>query len=201
MRSWLRHTEVGNTVLEHLKGLPRLEVARPRRHHQFDDARLKYVARTDATSSTRAQFPPRSATPARALKGLTRLEVLNVTATRISDAGLAHLKGLHQLKELDLMDTKVGDAGLEHLKGLSRPQSAGPLVARRIERRRTGTPQGIDQTAAAGPRRNRGSTASGCNPSKGLTELRTTGLLSHQGHRRRDGTPQGLDQTPRVEPQ
>ena len=31
---------------------------------------------------------------------------------------MEHLKGLARLEMLDLCDTKVGDAGLEHLKGL-----------------------------------------------------------------------------------
>ena len=35
----------------------------------------------------------------------------------MTDAGLEHLKGLTKLQWLDLAGTEVTDAGLEHLKG------------------------------------------------------------------------------------
>ena len=54
------------------------------------------------------------------LKGLTRLQTLNLNGTQITDAGLEYLKGLTQLRELHLSCCKqITDAGLEHLKGLS----------------------------------------------------------------------------------
>jgi Leucine-rich repeat (LRR) protein len=36
----------------------------------------------------------------------------------ITDAGLVHVKGLTQLESLNLLDSQVSDAGLVHLKGL-----------------------------------------------------------------------------------
>ena len=39
--------------------------------------------------------------------------------TDITDAGLVHLKGLSKLETLNLMSTEITDAGLVHLKGLS----------------------------------------------------------------------------------
>ena len=41
----------------------------------------------------------------------------------MTDAGLVHLKGLTKLQTLDLGSTKVTDAGLVHLKGLTQLQS------------------------------------------------------------------------------
>ena len=57
------------------------------------------------------------------LKGLSRLQWLDLTETAVTDAGLEHLKGLTQLHTLNLRATRVTDAGLEHLKGLTKLQS------------------------------------------------------------------------------
>jgi hypothetical protein len=55
------------------------------------------------------------------LKGLTRLEELNLSRTKVTDAGLAHLKGLTGLKELSLYGTGVTDRGAKEIqKALSR---------------------------------------------------------------------------------
>jgi Leucine-rich repeat (LRR) protein len=54
------------------------------------------------------------------LKGLTKLESLELWFTQVGDAGLAHLKGLTKLTCLGLYVTQVSDAGLAHLKGLTR---------------------------------------------------------------------------------
>ena len=59
------------------------------------------------------------------LKGLTKLEVLDLAKVEITDAGLEHLKGLTQLQALFLNQTQVTDAGLEHLKGLTQLQELG----------------------------------------------------------------------------
>lgn len=48
------------------------------------------------------------------------LENLDLTATQIAGAGLAHLKALKDLRVLGLWKTQVDDAGLEHLTGLTR---------------------------------------------------------------------------------
>ena len=54
------------------------------------------------------------------LKGLTKLTSLNLSNTKITDAGLAHLKGLTNLEKLWLYKTNVTDAGLAHLKGFKK---------------------------------------------------------------------------------
>ncbi len=41
------------------------------------------------------------------------VEILNVSDTSISDAGLRHLAGLQALKDLIVINTKIGDAALE----------------------------------------------------------------------------------------
>ena len=50
------------------------------------------------------------------LKGLTKLSVLDLSGTQVTDAGLAHLKGLTKLSVLDLRGTQVTDAGVKELK-------------------------------------------------------------------------------------
>jgi hypothetical protein len=53
------------------------------------------------------------------LKGLRRLELLNIAHTEVTDAGLVQLKGLTQLRRLYFDGTEVTDAGLVHLTGLT----------------------------------------------------------------------------------
>jgi hypothetical protein len=50
------------------------------------------------------------------LKGLTRLQSLELVGTKVTDAGLVHLKGLTQLQSLNLWGTKVTDAGVKGLQ-------------------------------------------------------------------------------------
>ena len=52
------------------------------------------------------------------LEGLTALEALHLYETPVSDAGLSQLTGLTALEELSLDGTQVSDAGLANLKGL-----------------------------------------------------------------------------------
>jgi hypothetical protein len=59
------------------------------------------------------------------LKNLDRLEVLYLGCSRgrISDAGLAHLRGCVKLTSLNLHNTSVGDEGLVHVKELKNLQT------------------------------------------------------------------------------
>jgi hypothetical protein len=50
------------------------------------------------------------------LEGLPVLEVLLLTDTQITDAGLRHLKGLYHLRLLRLVNTKVTEDGVDDLK-------------------------------------------------------------------------------------
>ncbi|MCH7990564.1 MAG: hypothetical protein IID46_15595, partial [Planctomycetes bacterium] len=59
------------------------------------------------------------------LKGLTNLQTLHLTNSRVTDAGLVHLKGLSKLQVLELNGTKVTDAGLIHVKGLKNLKRLG----------------------------------------------------------------------------
>ena len=52
------------------------------------------------------------------LKGLPKLQTLDLSYAQVTDAGLVNLKGLAQLQYLYLNGSKVGDAGLVYLKGL-----------------------------------------------------------------------------------
>lgn len=49
----------------------------------------------------------------------THLNTLQLSGTKVSEAGLKHLQGLPQLRSLDLSGNRVTDAGLEHLRGLT----------------------------------------------------------------------------------
>ncbi len=53
------------------------------------------------------------------LLGLTALENLRLVGTEVTDAGLVHLAGLTTLENLILADTPITDAGLAHLTGLT----------------------------------------------------------------------------------
>ena len=53
------------------------------------------------------------------LTRLTKLEVLLLADTQITDAGLEHLKGLSNLETLYLIRAQITDAGLEHLEGIT----------------------------------------------------------------------------------
>jgi len=53
------------------------------------------------------------------LRGLTSLKLLSLWHTQVTDGGLEHLRGLTSLQDLYLCDTQVTDAGLECLKGLT----------------------------------------------------------------------------------
>jgi len=84
-------TNAGDVVLEHLKGLPRLEWLSIS-GRQITDARLKH------------------------LKGLTGLDWLVLSGTEVRDGGLVHLRGLTELKYLNLTATHVTEEGIEELR-------------------------------------------------------------------------------------
>jgi Leucine Rich repeat len=50
------------------------------------------------------------------IKGLIKLQNLDLDSVQITDAGLKQLAGLIELKVLDLGDTKVTDAGIAELQ-------------------------------------------------------------------------------------
>jgi hypothetical protein len=50
------------------------------------------------------------------------LQYLQLSSTRVTNAGISHLRGLTGLRVLWLYDTQVGDTGLVHLQGLTRLQ-------------------------------------------------------------------------------
>jgi len=54
------------------------------------------------------------------LKGLTKLEWLNLCNTQVTDDGLWHLRGLTKLNTLSLSSRQITDVGLEHLRGLTK---------------------------------------------------------------------------------
>jgi hypothetical protein len=49
------------------------------------------------------------------VKGLTQMQMHDLSSTEVADAGLEHLK---ELKQLQTLKTGVKGRGLEHLKGL-----------------------------------------------------------------------------------
>ena len=82
---------------------------------------------------------------------LSQLQRLDLSFTKITDAGIKELTGLKQLERLDLSDTRVTDAGLKELTGLKQLRQ---LVLRRRSsdpnlNRRTG--DGVDALEKAIP--------------------------------------------------
>lgn len=62
----------------------------------------------NTSDNTLAAFPP-----------LINLTDLDLSDTKVTDAGLEHLKELAALQNLNLRNTDITDAGLEHLKSLT----------------------------------------------------------------------------------
>ncbi|MGA2496751.1 MAG: hypothetical protein ABSH20_03360, partial [Tepidisphaeraceae bacterium] len=54
------------------------------------------------------------------LAGMKTLCLLDLSATPITDAGLANIKALPQVRQLWLNSTPITDAGLAHVAGLTR---------------------------------------------------------------------------------
>ena len=50
------------------------------------------------------------------LEGMTKLWYLDLSGTRVSDTGLAHLNGLTKLSHLQLFATQASDAGVQELR-------------------------------------------------------------------------------------
>jgi hypothetical protein len=47
---------------------------------------------------------------------LSNLEYLDVSSTKVTDAGLKHLSGLHRLRTLGVVECAVTKAGIDELK-------------------------------------------------------------------------------------
>ena len=65
------------------------------------------------------------------VKEWTSLRSLDITGSKVTDAGLEHVKGLTNLRFLSLYGTQVTDAGLEHLKSLTKLEAlnvSGPQI-------------------------------------------------------------------------
>jgi formylglycine-generating enzyme required for sulfatase activity len=112
----LRDTRVTDAGLVHLKGLTDLEFLvlefTPITGSGF--VHLKELPKLESLSLWGCQqFTGEGLEHLKGLKGL------NLDATKVNDAGLAHLQGLTRLASLDLRGTPVTDAGLAHLKGLT----------------------------------------------------------------------------------
>lgn len=69
----------------------------------------------------RLNMTPQAATDLSPLAALQPddLQYLQLSSTRVTNAGLVHLRGLTSLRVLWLYDTQVSDAGLVHLQGLT----------------------------------------------------------------------------------
>jgi hypothetical protein len=60
---------------------------------------------------------------AKTWKGLTKLELLWLDGTQITDRGLGHLQEMTKLEELSLDETQITDSGLAHLERLTELKS------------------------------------------------------------------------------
>lgn len=108
-----------------------VEVDRESLGHPVVTVRLAETAVTDEVLGLLSHLPDLERLDLRAtritdaglahLKVCPRLRSLNlISAGRVTDAGLAHLKGLSQLEHLDLQGTGVTGTGFAHLSGLKR---------------------------------------------------------------------------------
>lgn len=69
----------------------------------------------------RLNVSPQASTDLAPLSALQAEDVqyLQLSGTRVTNAGLSHLRGLTGLRVLWLYDTRISDAGLVHLQGLT----------------------------------------------------------------------------------
>jgi len=88
--------------------------------HTFIDTQLKYLNLSACTSSANDKFDNLITDQSVGhLKGLSKLQNLNISHCQLTDRGVEHLKGLIQLQHLDLSGCVwITDKGVEHLKGL-----------------------------------------------------------------------------------
>jgi len=137
-------TGVGDVVLEHVKGLTKLEYLVLGGSPITDDGleNAKGLTRLDGLVLLGTQVTDDGLEH---LKGLTELEWLELSFTQVTDDGLVHLAGLERLKWLGLSRTDVTDRGLEHLKGLRELQQL-ELSGTQV------TQQGIDELRKALPK-------------------------------------------------
>jgi Leucine-rich repeat (LRR) protein len=70
------------------------------------------------------------------LRGLTRLQQLDLSETRITDLGLEHLSGLTNLQAVDVSGTETTDSGLQAIRNplseatiIKRPETSKPNAA------------------------------------------------------------------------
>ena len=64
------------------------------------------------------------------LRGMTRLQYLDLSGTKVSDAGLQHLRGLTNLLDLNLSGTKVSDAGVRDLERATKGRDNRAMMPR-----------------------------------------------------------------------
>jgi hypothetical protein len=81
-----------------------------------DLVQVRHLSRLEVLSLTRSFVTDSGLTD---LAGLSSLESLYLDDTAVTDSGLVHLKRLISLKSLWLNGTAVSDSGLTHLKGMT----------------------------------------------------------------------------------
>jgi hypothetical protein len=99
-------------------------VANPQDRSTAGKSTLRYVERAvTATPSESATGSPGAALEKLGAKlernGQGKVTGVDLSRSRITDAGLGHLKGLTNLEQLNLNDSRITDAALVHLKGLT----------------------------------------------------------------------------------
>jgi hypothetical protein len=133
---WFRHlvkapiraltvSGLGEEAFPHIGRLQTLEELKVKRC-RLDDAGMRHLAGLKNLRALDAQFDvPRKGGPAvtfgdegmAALRGMPRLEELNLWRTNVGDAGLAHLTRCRRLRDLSIGHSPVTGSGLAHLAG------------------------------------------------------------------------------------
>ncbi|MBS0267207.1 MAG: hypothetical protein JSS02_35105 [Planctomycetes bacterium] len=126
-----------DTDLQHLRGLPALEIL-DLGGTQVTDAGLRYLCALGHLEDLSLDRTKVTGTGLQHLSRLKVLQKLDLGATQVTDTGLQHLAGHATLKVLFLHNTQVTDAGLawiptdrERAKDLRRP-SGRPGAAQRL---------------------------------------------------------------------
>ena len=120
----LHPSNITDTELEHLEGLPYLQVL-GLRYNKITDAGLGHVKKLTRLHTLDLQSTQVTDAGTIILKGMNKLKWLSLFNTKVTDVGLKNLEDMTQLQDLYLGETNITDAGLVYLRKLTQLQSLG----------------------------------------------------------------------------
>lgn len=117
---WLYGTQVTDAGLAHLSGLSELENIESSQH-----LTLRGLTQIKSLGIVRPRMKSAADDDLALLAEMPRVRELDLSQSKVTDAGLAHLGRLTQLKSLSLDQTAITDAGLEHIAKLTQLELLG----------------------------------------------------------------------------